>query len=133
MSVRITSFAAAAGRYSVWHDELNHGGDVDPTTIVFATNPDGSTNRDVVGIACPSCPGVSFHPVAGGADADGIERLFAYLLMSRVNLPAAVAAALGVPAAPPRSWADAKAIVKAAVTRIEGPGRWRLETVAQGQ
>ena len=56
------------------HDDApggSHGGTLDPATVTYGTNPDGSDNPNVVAVPCPfeGCGSVSYWPPGGGADA----------------------------------------------------------------
>ena len=141
MSVRPVAFNVAAGTHAFVADETGHSGNLAEGSISFGQNPDGSVNHRMVVVPCPdNCGAVSAHPISGGADADNVQRLFVYYLMGHFTVPAAMQAFLqarGFPAgfawAPPRTWAQAKALVKVYVILADGAERWRLETVNQGQ
>jgi hypothetical protein len=73
MSVRPTNFDDPAAWQYV-HDDARpepHGGTLDPATVVYGTNIDGSPNENAVIVPCPfeGCGSVSTWPPGGGADA----------------------------------------------------------------
>ena len=56
------------------HDDApggSHGGTLDPATVTYGINIDGSDNPNVVAVPCPfeGCGSVSYWPPGGGADA----------------------------------------------------------------
>ncbi len=70
MSVKIIDF----NDWSYVHDDApggSHGGTLDPVTVTYGTNIDGSENVDVIAVPCPfeGCGFVSYWPPGGGADA----------------------------------------------------------------
>jgi hypothetical protein len=140
MPVRPVAFNVAAGTHAFVTDETGHSGNLAETALSLATNLDGSVNHRILVVPCPdNCGTVSYQPIGGGDDPDQVQRLFTYYLMGHLAIPAAMQAFLqarGFPAgfawAPPRTWAQAKALVKLYVTLTDGADRWRLETIAQG-
>lgn len=123
MSVRPVAFDPSGG-VVVWHDEGTHGGTVPLADVAFARDPDGSVDPDVLVLPCPvaGCGAVSLHPVGGGAGGARVQLLFWRTVRRR-------AAALGIPANQ-RTAAAVKARIKARVEATDGPGRWRLEALA---
>jgi hypothetical protein len=116
MSVKITNF----DDWSYVHDDArpeSHGGTLDPATIVYGTNPDGSENPNVVVVPCPfaDCGSVSFWPPGGGADA---------LMGQTLHVIKAMEPGLTREA---KSAADAAAEVKARVVATDGEERWILD------
>jgi hypothetical protein len=70
MSVKVTNFET----WDYEHDNApggTHGGTLDPSTVTYGTNPDGTPNEMVVVVPCPfpECGSVSYWPPGGGADA----------------------------------------------------------------
>lgn len=62
MSVRITDTSTALWQFA--HDESDHTGEADPSTLSYMRNPDGSLNREMVVVPCPvaDCDSVSYWP-----------------------------------------------------------------------
>jgi hypothetical protein len=140
VSVWPVAFNVAPGTHAFVADETGHSGNLAESALSFGQNPDGSVNHRMLVVPCPdNCGVVSCHPIGGGSDSEMIQRLFVYFLTTHFTVPAPVQAFLqarGFPAgfawAPPRTWAQAKALVKLYVALTDGVDRWRLETVNQG-
>jgi hypothetical protein len=119
MSVKILDFTD----YAYVHDDApggSHGGTLDPATVTYGTNIDGSDNVNVVAVPCPfeGCGSVSYWPPGGGADALLGQSLHVVMAM---NQPAV--AGRGTPT-------DAVAEVKQRVIDTDGEDRWVLDDQA---
>ncbi len=121
MSVRPIAFDPTGGM-TVQHDELNHTGAVAFADVRFGRTLAATVDTDTIELTCPVCGGVSVHPVGGGADPSRIQLLFLRTVMRR-------AAVLGIPAGQ-RSFAAIKARIKARAEAQDGPGRFRLDALA---
>lgn len=109
------------GTVEVWHDEANHGGTVGLTDLRPRRDaPDRPADYRFTLLTCPvaGCGAISVHPASGGCDPDEVQRLFAYLILANPQLPA-------------RTWQAAKDLLKQLVEELDGPGRWRLDGVAE--
>jgi hypothetical protein len=83
-------------------------------SIQFGTNMDGTTNRHYIILTCGgTCGSVSTHPVGGGARPHMVQALFILRLMVAQSL----------------TFAQAKAVVKAAANAVDGDGRFQLNAV----
>jgi hypothetical protein len=123
MPVKITDFET----YEYVHDDApggSHGGTLDPATVTYGTNIDGSDNPNVIIVPCPfeGCGSVSYWPPGGGADA-----LLGQMLHVQVALNAPAMAARGGES---RSSADVVAEVKQRVIDTDGEDRWVLDDAA---
>jgi hypothetical protein len=119
MSVKVTSFDDPAA-YSYVHDDASggaHEGTLDPTTVTYAANPDGSPNENVVVVPCPfeNCGSVSYWPPGGGADA---------LLGQSLHVMVAMQPGLERSA---KTAEQAAAEVKQRVIDTDGEARWVLD------
>lgn len=110
------------GTIAVWHDEAEHGGTVRLTDLRLVRQPNGQPNFRFTQLACPvaGCGAISVHPASGGCDPDAVQRLFAHLILANPLLPA-------------RTWQAAKDLLKQLVEELDGPGRWRLDGVAENE
>ena len=103
------------GGADVIHREMGHGGTVLGIDVVFATNPDGSTNADYLYLPCPVCGATSCHPIGGGSSPYQNQLEFARLYQMRAQ-------ELGIPP-DQRGWNDIKALVCERVRLMDGDGR----------
>jgi hypothetical protein len=118
MSVRPTSFDNPDGTWAYIHDDAHggsHGGTLDPATVTYGVNPDGTDNLDVLIVPCPEGDAVSYWPPGGGADA-----LYGQLL----HVQLAMRPGLGREA---KTVDQAAAEVKARVVATDGEERWVLD------
>jgi hypothetical protein len=120
MSVKITNFET----WEYQHDDApggSHGGTLDPATVTYGTNIDGSDNLHVIAVPCPfeGCGSVSYWPPGGGADALLGQSLHVVMAYSQPSL----AARGGTPQ-------DAAAEVKQRVIDTDGEERWVLDEAA---
>lgn len=125
MSVKVTSFDNPDGSYSYIHDDAHggsHGGTLDPATVTYATNMDGTPNEMTVIVPCPhpGCGSVSSWPPGGGADALYGQMLHVQVAMRPNPLTREV----------PLSATEAAAQVKARVVATDGEQRWILDDAA---
>jgi hypothetical protein len=116
MSVKILDFST----WEYLHDDApggSHGGTIDPATVTYGQNIDGSDNQSVIAVPCPfeGCGSVSYWPPGGGADA---------LLGQSLHVSVAMRPGLEREA---KSAADAAAEVKARVVATDGEERWVLD------
>jgi hypothetical protein len=118
MSVRPTSFDDGSGMWTYAHDEGGHEGTLDPATVTYGTNIDGTDNLNVVVIPCPEGDGVSFWPPGGGADA---------LLGQSLHVMVAMQPGL---AREGKTAEQAAAEVKQRVIDTDGLERWVLDDAA---
>ena len=123
MSVKIIDFTD----WSYVHDDApggSHGGTLDPATVTYGTNIDGSDNPNVVAVPCPfeGCGSVSYWPPGGGADA-----LLGQMLHVQVGLNAQPAAR---GAGEARDTASVVEEVKQRVIATDGIDRWVLDEAA---
>jgi hypothetical protein len=122
MSVKVTSFADPAA-WDYEHDDApggGHGGTLDPATVTYGQNVDGSDNLNTVVVPCPfeNCGSVSYWPPGGGADA---------LLGQMLHVQLAMQPGLSREA---KSAEQAAAEVKARVVATDGEQRWVLDDAA---
>jgi hypothetical protein len=123
MSVKPTSFDHPDGLWTYGHDDAtggSHGGTLDPTTVTYGTNIDGTPNEMVVVVPCPfeGCGSVSSWPPGGGADA---------LLGQSLHVMVAMQPGLSREA---KSAEQAAAEVKQRVIDTDGEERWVLDDAA---
>ena len=126
MSVKIIDF----NTYEYVHDDApggSHGGTLDPATVTYGTNTDGSPNEMIVVVPCPfeDCGSVSYWPPGGGADA-----LLGQMLHVQVGLNAQAPAGRAANGAVARSTEDVVADVKQRVIDTDGEERWVLDDAA---
>ena len=117
MSVKVTNFET----WEYVHDDApggSHGGTLDPATVTYGTNPDGSDNPNVVVVPCPEGDGVSYWPPGGGADALNGQLL---------HVQVAMRPGLGREG---KTAEQAAAEVKARVVATDGEERWILDNAA---
>jgi hypothetical protein len=125
MSVCVTSFDNPDGTWTYVHDDApggSHGGTLDPASVAYGQNPDGTDNVNVISVPCPfpECGSVSYWPPGGGAHAQLGQSLHVVLAYSTPTI-----AARGVEAA-----VDASQDVKARVVATDGEERWVLDDAA---
>jgi hypothetical protein len=117
MSVKVTSFDDPAA-WDYEHADApggGHGGTLDPTTVSYGTNIDGTPNENVVVVPCPECGAVSSWPPGGGADA---------LLGQSLHVMVAMQPGLGREG---KTAEQAAAEVKQRVIDTDGLERWVLD------
>jgi hypothetical protein len=124
MSVVPMSFDNGSGQWEYIHGDApdgGHGGTLDPATVTYGTNIDGSPNQDLVIVPCPyeGCGSVSFWPPGGGADAVMGQSLHVMMAM----MPTLARDA-------PLTLEEAAAQVKARVVATDGEERWALDDAA---
>jgi hypothetical protein len=125
MSVRPIVFNAD-GSIDVVYDEMGHSGTIPPEQVMWATNTDGSHNHNFIVLHCPDgCGATSTWPVGGGADAPMGQQLF-------VEKTARDGCACGQTQAGDTS-ATPISHVRLNCNRMDGLGRWQLDTPAQVQ
>jgi hypothetical protein len=122
MSVKVTSFDDPAA-WPYVHDDFpggSHGGTLDPATVTYGQNIDGTPNENVVVVPCPfeNCGSVSYWPPGGGADA---------LLGQSLHVMVAMQPGLGRSA---KTAEQAAAEVKQRVIDTDGEQRWVLDDAA---
>lgn len=117
MSVRVISFDDPAA-WGYVHDDAaggSHGGTLDPATVTYGANPDGSDNLNMVVVPCPEGDAVSYWPPGGGADA---------LLGQMLHVQLAMQPGLEREG---KTIEAAAAEVKARVIATDGEERWILD------
>jgi hypothetical protein len=122
MTIRPTSFDDGTGMWTYVHDDArpqSHSGTLDPTTVTYGSNIDGSPNQDVLRVPCPEGDGISDWPPGGGADA----------LMGQ-SMHVLVAMQPGLGRSTPLTLEEATAQVKARVVATDGEERWQLDDAA---
>jgi hypothetical protein len=117
------------GSIEVWHDERSHGGTIPEAGIKFAKKPDGTDDLRFIILECPvsGCGGLSVHPASGGVDPERVQKMFAKMYKkypAKENLPKYEKDAN-------RTWDEAKVNLKKVIDEMDGPGRFRLEGVAE--
>jgi hypothetical protein len=122
MSVKVTSFDDPTA-WEYVHDDGRpepHGGTLDPTTVTYGTNIDGTPNEMIVVVPCPfeNCGSVSYWPPGGGADA---------LLGQSLHVMVAMQPGLGRST---KTAEEAAAEVKQRVIDTDGESRWILDDAA---
>jgi len=122
MSVRPVAFYTD-GSIDVVFDELGHSGTIPASEIAWTLDPMGGASHNFIILTCPDgCGSASSHPVGGGADASSIQQLF-------VGKVEQAGCACGQVEAG-RDDALAKAHIRLACNRMDGPGRWQLDSPA---
>lgn len=121
MSVMVTSFDNADGTWSYVHGDApggSHEGTLDPATVAYGQNPDGTENPNVISVPCPfaGCGSVSYWPPGGGADALMGQSLHVIVAYAQ---PGAKGAGT-----------DAAQEVKARCVATDGEARWVLDDAA---
>jgi hypothetical protein len=122
MSVKVTSFDDGSGMWEYAHGDApggSHGGTLDPETVSYVQNVDGTENRNIIAVPCPECGSVSYWPPGGGADAVLGQSLH---VVMEYQSPV-VAAGRGV------TPMDASEVVKQRVIDTDGEQRWVLDDV----
>ena len=124
MSVTITNFET----WEYVHDDApggSHVGMIDPATVTYGVNTDGTNNLNVVVVPCPfeGCGSVSYWPPGGGADALLGQSLHVVMAYSQP-----VAMGRGVEG---QAVADAAEEVKQRVIATDGEERWVLDDAAR--
>lgn len=115
-------------RWTVVHDDAPggpHSGDLDPSTVAFATKPDGSTDFRVLVIACPvaGCGSVSYHPIGGGAAPRQVQEMFVrHLIAKGIACPCGLLSA-------GRPIVQVIAHMKQHAEDMDGPGRWQVASL----
>lgn len=127
MSVKVTSFDDPTA-WPYVHDDApggSHGGTLDPATVTWGVNMDGSGNHTSMVVPCPfeGCGSVSTWPVGGGADAVLGQQLF-------VTKTEAEGCPCGQIEAG-RSDGVPESHVRLNCNRMDGPGRWQLDDTPQ--
>jgi hypothetical protein len=122
VSVKVTSFDDPTS-WPYVHDDFpggSHGGTLDPATVTYGENTDGTPNEFVVVVPCPfeNCGSVSYWPPGGGADA---------LLGQSLHVMVAMQPGLGREG---KTAEQAAAEVKARVIATDGEARWVLDDAA---
>lgn len=117
MSVRPISFDDGSGMWEYYHDEENHGGVLDPSTVEYSKQIEGNNNYNMIRVPCPEDDGVSFWPVGGGADALMGQTMF-------------VIKELEIPQNKDLKVDDASDNVKQRVIDTDGEERWVLDDAA---
>jgi hypothetical protein len=122
MSVKVTSFDDPTA-WEYVHDDApggSHGGTLDPATVTYGTNIDGTDNPNTVVVPCPfeNCGSVSYWPPGGGADA---------LMGQSLHVMVAMQPGLGRSA---KTAEQAAAEVKQRVIDTDGEERWVLDDAA---
>jgi len=117
MSVYVSDFTSAT-EWQVLHDELGHGGTIDPATVTYVTGVDGQHDHNFASVTCPVCGAQSTHPVGGGAQPESVQQMF-------VNKCQAEGCPCGqIEAADPNGLGESH--VRLQVNRMDGAGRWAL-------
>ena len=123
MSVRPVTFNPD-GSIDVVFDEMGHSGTVPAADIVWATKMDGSHDHSFIVLNCPDgCGASSTHPVAGGAAPAEVQQMF-------VDKTERDGCACGA-TAPDDQSAAPEAHVRLNCNRMDGIGRWQMDTPAQ--
>jgi hypothetical protein len=123
MSVRPTNFDNPDGTWNYVHDDAHggsHGGTLDPATVTYGQNIDGTDNLNVVVVPCPEGDAVSYWPAGGGADA---------LMGQTLHVLKAMESDQG-PGREGKTLEQAAAEVKARVVATDGEERWILDDAA---
>jgi hypothetical protein len=120
MSVKVISFDdPTAWEYE--HADApggSHRGTLDPVTVTYGENPDGTPNEMFVVVPCPEGDAVSYWPPGGGADA---------LLGQSLHVMVAMQPGLAREA---KTAEQAAAEVKQRVIDTDGLERWVLDDAA---
>lgn len=126
MSVRPTQFNVD-GSIDVVFDEMGHSGIIPPEQIFWITDPiSGEDNHNFIALHCPDgCGSVSTWPVGGGADPVNGQQLF-------VHKTERDGCACGQ-TAPNDTSATPTSHVRLNCNRMDGAGRWQLDTPPQVQ
>jgi len=124
MSVKITDFET----WEYAHDDApggSHGGTLDPATLTYSQNMDGTDNLNIIVVPCPfdGCGSVSYWPSGGGSDALLGQSL--HVIMEHTSTPVAQTTGRGDP--PVRVIADSADAVKQRVIATDGEERWVID------
>jgi hypothetical protein len=122
MSVKVTSLDDPTA-WEYVHDDAyggSHSGTLDPLTVTYGANIDGTDNLNTVVVPCPfeGCGSVSYWPPGGGADA---------LLGQSLHVMVAMQPGLGREG---KTAEQAAAEVKQRVIDTDGEARWILDDAA---
>jgi hypothetical protein len=121
VSVRPTAFNPDGSIEAIF-DELGHRGTVQPEQLAWGTFPDGSGNHSVLHLPCPDgCGGGSSHQVGGGAAPREVQQLFVHKITRDGCACGQVSA---------RTDSVPFGHVRLVCNRMDGPGRWQLDTPA---
>ena len=114
MAIHPVAFRPAQGEIDVWHDERGHGGTLQIANLAFGDN---DTNESLVRVPCPvaGCGSESTHPVGGGSHPRAVQVLHLLKQMQAKG----------------RTFAQAKALIKARAEAMDGPGRDQLGDVTK--
>ncbi|MHB8918915.1 MAG: hypothetical protein ACYC4H_12890 [Desulfocucumaceae bacterium] len=117
------------GSIKVRHTEFNHEGIILETDIKFAKKLDGTDDLRFIILGCPvaGCNSESIHPASGGVDPEKVQKMFAKMYKkypAKEKLPKYEKDAN-------RTWDEAKVNLKKVVEEMDGPGRFKLEGVAE--
>jgi hypothetical protein len=116
MSVYVSKFGE---QWTVYHDDLDHTGDVSPTQITYILNPDGSHNHNFINVSCTQCNAVSTHPVGGGAQPPLVQEMFVRIAqMDGCACPADLPGGLPIELTTGH--------VKTHCEQMDGAGRWQV-------
>src|SRR5262252_2081083 len=125
MSVRPVAFNPD-GSIETVYDEAGHSSTIPAAEVRWTTNLDGSPNHSYIVLQCPDgCGASSTHPVGGGADAPNVQQMFVH--KTELEGCACGNVAAGDNTGTPMSH------VRLNVNRMDGAGRWLLDTPAQVQ
>jgi len=125
MSIRPVQFNAD-GSIEVVYDEAGHSGTIPAAEVRWTTDISGAENHNYIVLECPDgCGASSAHPVGGGADAPNVQQMF-------VHKTELAGCACGQ-TAPNDTSAAPESHVRLNVNRMDGAGRWQLDTPAQVQ
>ncbi|HXE87243.1 MAG TPA: hypothetical protein VN524_10670 [Hyphomicrobiaceae bacterium] len=104
----------------VWHDEANHGGEVDLKDLVFPKDVRGGGDMlSYLTLACPVCAATSWHPVTGdGSSRAEVQKMVVKAIQGK---------------APGRTMAQAKALARALLVQQDGSAdRWEVGDLVEG-
>ena len=119
MSIFISDFSDP---WTVTHDDAPggaHTGTVDPASVTFIQNMDGTSNHNFVSLTCPVCGASSTHPVGGGAQPPLVQEMFARIAQ-RDGCPCPADYASGLPLQLTLGH------TKQHVMQMDGPDRWQV-------
>jgi hypothetical protein len=122
MSVRPVTFNAD-GSIDVVFDDVNppHSGTIPAAEVMWGAKPDGSHDHNTIVLNCPDgCGATSTHPVGGGAAPAEVQQMF-------VEKTEAEGCACGT-VEPSDPTALPESHVRLNVNRMDGIGRWQLDT-----
>ncbi len=116
MSVYVSKFNET---WTVFHDDLGHTGEVNPSDIGYILNEDGSHNHNFVSVTCPECGAYSIHPVGGGAQPPLVQEMFV-----RIAQTDGCACPADLPGGLPIQLTAGH--VKTHCEQMDGAGRWQV-------